>query len=370
MTRRGRVDLHARLRRLRLTAVPLAQIALAAGLAWWVASGPLIGHDVPFFAPIAALISLGVGLGQRLPRLIELVVGVALGVLIGDLLIYVIGTGTLQLVLVVALAVGVAVFLGGGALTTSQTGSSAVLVATLVPPTEEQLFNLDRFVDALVGGGVAILVSALLLPVNPVTVARRAVDPLLGTLADIGDEIANAIRARDRGACDDALGLARRTQSDINNLHEALEGAVEVSRIAPLRWRKKGALESYLDAAVPIDHIARNLRVLSRHAGTMTSRKEPVPPLLLDALTHVTSAIRRLQDALRRGADPAGARREALEAARQAAAALEQTGGFSGQVVSAQVRSLAVDVLRAAGTTERELRSLLPDLPEGTVRYG
>ncbi|HMG28937.1 MAG TPA: FUSC family protein, partial [Jiangellaceae bacterium] len=83
LAERSRQGARDRLRRLRHTAVPIAQCALGAALAWWVATGPLIGHEQPFFAPIAALISLGVGLGQRLPRVVELVAGVAVGVLVG-----------------------------------------------------------------------------------------------------------------------------------------------------------------------------------------------------------------------------------------------------------------------------------------------
>jgi uncharacterized membrane protein YgaE (UPF0421/DUF939 family) len=48
----------AQLRLLRSSAVPILQCGLAAGLAWLVA-GNLIGHEQPFFAPIAAVISLG-----------------------------------------------------------------------------------------------------------------------------------------------------------------------------------------------------------------------------------------------------------------------------------------------------------------------
>ena len=128
--RRSRDTLRTRVRRLRLTAFPILQCAVGAGLAWAVATSPVFGHDQPFFAPLAAIIALGVSLGQRLRRVVELVVGVVVGVLVGDLLIGVIGTGVPQIVLVVALAMGGAVFLGGGAVIVSQAGSSAVLVAT------------------------------------------------------------------------------------------------------------------------------------------------------------------------------------------------------------------------------------------------
>ncbi|MGH8838440.1 MAG: FUSC family protein, partial [Jiangellaceae bacterium] len=158
---RSRQGARDRLRRLRLTAVPIMQCAVGAALAWWVATGPLIGHERPFFAPIAALISLGVGLGQRLPRVVELVVGVAVGVLVGDLLVAWIGTGVAQIALVVALAMVAAVALGGGAVIVTQAAASAVLVATLTPTADEGV-NLDRFVDTLVGGGIGLVVSALL----------------------------------------------------------------------------------------------------------------------------------------------------------------------------------------------------------------
>src|SRR5919106_1545966 len=120
-------------RRLRSSALPIGQCAVAAGLAWYVASD-LVGHARPFFAPIAAVISLGVSLSSRLRRVAELVVGVSLGVLVGDLLISVIGSGAWQIALVVALAMATAVFADGGTLLVAQAGASAVLVATLLPP--------------------------------------------------------------------------------------------------------------------------------------------------------------------------------------------------------------------------------------------
>ena len=64
------VELKPRLRRWRATALPVAQAALAAGLSWLVAVN-VVDHRLPFFAPIAAVICLGVTLGQRLRRGIE-----------------------------------------------------------------------------------------------------------------------------------------------------------------------------------------------------------------------------------------------------------------------------------------------------------
>jgi len=57
----------------------------------------VLGHDTPFFAPIAAVVSLGTSDGQRLRRVAEVAVGVAVGVFVADLLVILIGTGWWQL---------------------------------------------------------------------------------------------------------------------------------------------------------------------------------------------------------------------------------------------------------------------------------
>ena len=70
------------LARLRALWLPVAQAALAATLAWWLAH-EVIGHRNAFFAPIAALIALGVGVSNRPRRVVELTLGVAVGIGVG-----------------------------------------------------------------------------------------------------------------------------------------------------------------------------------------------------------------------------------------------------------------------------------------------
>ena len=123
------------------------QAAVASSLAYLVAE-VLVGHEQPFFAPIAAIICLSVTLGQRNRRAIELVFGVAVGLMVADLLVLVIGNGTLQIAVVVLLAMAAAVFFGGGTILVNQAAVSAVLVVVLQPP--EDVFSPERFVDALI----------------------------------------------------------------------------------------------------------------------------------------------------------------------------------------------------------------------------
>ena len=151
---------------------------MAAALAWFLAHD-VIGRPMPFFAPIAAVITLASSMGQRLRRTAELVIGVAIGIGVGDSLILLIGSGPWQIGLVVVLAILVATGVGGGTPLVVQSASSAVLVATLTRTTG---LPWTRFFDALVGGGVGLAVMTILLPLNPLTVVRRAVDPALTAL--------------------------------------------------------------------------------------------------------------------------------------------------------------------------------------------
>ncbi len=365
----SRQGMRERLHRLRRTALPIVQCAVGAALAWLIATSPPIDHDQPFFAPIAALISIGVGFGQRLPRVVELVAGVAVGVLVGDLLVAWIGTGVVQIVLIVGLAMAAAVILGGGSVIVTQAGASAVLVATLTAPASSGI-SLDRFVDTLVGGVVGVVVSVVLLPVNPVRTARRQIDPVLATLAELIDDCAKALVDGDRASAAHTLEQARGTQEAIDAVDEALEGSSEVAMIAPVRWRARGHLTGYLDAAEPIDHIARDLRVMVRHIIAMLRRREPVPPTLPQALRTLAGAIRLLRIELARDDNTDECRAAAVTAAELATEALDETGGFAGQIVVAQVRALAVDVLRATGLDREVIVRLLPTLPAGPVSYG
>jgi uncharacterized membrane protein YgaE (UPF0421/DUF939 family) len=181
---------------------------VAAGAAWLVAHD-LVGHQRPFFAPVAAVISLGVSLANRLRRAVELVVGVSLGVLVGDLLISRIGSGWWQIALAVILAVSAAVFADGGAMLVNQAAASAVLVATLLPPG--QAGGLDRCVDALIGGLVGVLVVAVL-PSDPVAPVRRDARALLDELAAALSGASDALRTGDAEVVLEALERARRSQ--------------------------------------------------------------------------------------------------------------------------------------------------------------
>jgi uncharacterized membrane protein YgaE (UPF0421/DUF939 family) len=347
--------------RLRASAIPITQCAVAAGLAWFVAHD-LVGHQRPFFAPIAAVISLGVSLGNRLRRVVELVLGVSLGVLVGDLLISAIGSGAWQIVLVVGLAMAIAVFADGATLLVAQAASSAVLVATLLPPGQQG--GIDRCIDALIGGAVGVLVVAVL-PTDPVGPVRRRARALLDELATVLDLIADALRNRDSGSAAPALERARASQPLIDELRAALRAGQEVTAVSPLHRRRRRVLGRFAELAERADYAMRNARVLGRRVYGALETDEPVTPELPDLLGELSSAVRALTDQLGREGDRERAREPVLDVVRHSSALSDEwIGGSSEQVIVAQLRSIALDLLQATGMTRAEAREAMRRQPQ------
>jgi uncharacterized membrane protein YgaE (UPF0421/DUF939 family) len=343
---RSRVSVRMRFERLRLAWRSLLQVCLAAALAWLIATD-VLGHKQPFFAPVAAIITLGITVGQRGRRAVELALGVAVGIAVADLLVLVIGTGAAQLALVVLLAMAAAIFLGSGQILATQAAVSAALVATLQPPTHGITFT--RFTDALVGGGVALVVNALLLPGHPVDMVRRAAAPLLEELAATLEDVADAIEHRDADLARKTLERARHIDELEDVLAEAIEVGRETTRYALPRRRSRGLVESYGDAAARIDLAVRNVRVLARGTIRALSLDENVPPEVATALRDLAEATLALRAAIDDPSRADDVRDAAVRAASEATLVLESTGNMSVSVIVGQVRSTAVDLLTAVG---------------------
>ncbi|MDW5324999.1 FUSC family protein [Plantactinospora sp. KLBMP9567] len=354
---RVRGALVERWRQLRAVEVVVAQSAVSAALAWFLAA-ELVGNPQPVFAPIAAMVTLGISAGQRLRRAVELVLGVTAGIAVGDGLIYVIGRGSWQIGVGAALAMTVTILAGGSAGIVSQAATSSVLVATLRPPTEGIYFT--RLIDALIGGAVALSVMALLLPVNPVTVVSRVARPALNVLVEGLTVTARGLAERDQDPVQEALAALTRGEEKLDEFYEVLPQGREAATIAPLRWRSRAALQQYVKAAEYVERAVRNARVLTRRAVTLLRDDEPAPKELVASLCGLAEAAKVVQRDLRRGSMPKGAVELVCHAVEQASAAYRQGLGFSGNVVVAQVRAIATDLLGTTGLphdeAEREVR--------------
>jgi hypothetical protein len=334
---------------------PILQTAVAASLAWFLASTAL-GHDQPYFAAIAAVISTGVVVGQEGRRVFELVFGVACGLAVADLLVVLIGTGTVQIGVVVALAMVVAWLLGGGPALVSEAGVTALFTVMLDPSTSG--WSPERFVDALLGAGVALGVRAVF-PSDPRHLVERAAHPIFDDLVSALEETAAALRWRDLGRAESALQKAREIDGRMDAFREALDAGYDTARLSPPRRRALGQLGFYATAADQLDLAVRNVRVLARAAATAVREGEAVPEALTETILDLARAVETLSSYIEEPEHPVETRGFALEAAGGATAVLEERNDLRTSMLVGQVRSTAVDLLRAAGMDSTEAHEAL-----------
>ena len=332
---RVRATLRQRGYALRLMALPILQCSVAAAIAWLVATR-IFEHTRPFFAPIAVVICIGVG----------------------DLFISAVGTGWWQLALVLGLAMTTAVLLGGGTLVTLQAGSSSILVATLLPPGGTA--GIDRMLDALIGG-VLGLAAVALMPGDPRDALDKRARDLLGELATALVAAADAITKNDREIAQQALRHAR-TQRTGDDYRAALSAAQEIAAISPLHRRQRHRIARYATATEPVDRAVRNSRVLLRRTRSALTDDEHFPSVLPRALRQLAGAATDFAAVLEEDGDPDQVREAIREAARIVDAHDLDDVGFSARVVTAQLRSVAVDLLQATGLDHDNARSFLPSM--------
>lgn len=330
---------------------------MASSLAYFFAFY-VVGHQRPFFAPIAAVICLSVTLGKRRRRVLDLVFGVAVGLTIADVIVRFIGTGTVQIGVVVLLAMVAAVFFGGGVLLVNQAAISALLVVLLQPP--DTVFSPNRFIDALVGGGVALAINYLF-PVNPERLVEGAARPVFEELVGVLEEVAAALEAGDADRANQALLKARDIDDRVRRFYEALDAGHETARLSPTRRRSLRHLELYAAAGSRIELAVINVRVLARGAANAARRGDPVPPKLPEAILDLARAVRSLASYLEESQEPEEARRYALKAAEGATALLEERHDLGVSVLVGQIRSAAVDLLRSTGMDQASALAALEE---------
>ena len=359
--RQGRASLRVRAERLRAGGWPIVQTALAAGLAWALATA-VLGEEQPAFAPIAAVISLGITLGQRGRRAVELAGGVVVGITIADAIVSLLGGGPLQIALIVALAMSAALLVSGGGLLVTEAGVSATLIAVLEPAGGDGV-SIERVVEALLGGGVALVMNYLFFPIRPELLVGRAASRVFGSLGTTLGDIARALDDGDPDLAERTLDRARAIDPEMDALAEAIATGQETARLAPGRWRAGGLLQLYAEAASQLDLAVRNTRVLARAVRRLVDGREAAPWELTEAVRELADAVWSLAAQLDEPERDYPTRELALRAGARATALLEERGDLAVSVVVGQIRSTAIDLLRASGMDAASAAAALEEHP-------
>jgi uncharacterized membrane protein YgaE (UPF0421/DUF939 family) len=358
---RSRSEARGRVRRLVSRLFFIVQCGLGAATAWWVAAD-VLHHNRPFFAPVTAIISLGLSFGQRLRRVTEVMIGVAVGVFIGDLFVHFFRSGVWQIVVVVTLSMSITALLGAGMLLTTQAGVQSVIVTTLVA-APGQAFT--RWLDAVVGGLVALLFT-LVAPAAPLRRPRQQAAVVVRELSVILADTVRALTERDSDLASATLARARDSERMLDELRALSAEGIAVVRLSPLRRRHLPSVQAIADLVEPLDRAIRNLRVLVRRAAVATWREEAVPTAYVELLSALAATTEDIARELQERRLPVNARTGLHRIAEQSAA-IDPTSGLSGEVMRAQIRSMVVDLLMLTGLTQDEARAHVPESTTSTT---
>lgn len=222
-------------RRVADSAWPLVQGTAAAVIAWTIAKYAL-DHDEPFFAPVAAVIALNATVGERGLNAVRLMQGVVVGIIVGELTLALLGGEPGSLALATFVAMTIAVALGGARITVAQAAVGAILTVAI----GDAEAGYERFIDAVVGAGVALTFSQLLFSPEPVRLLRSAES---AALADMGRGLeltADALERDDEELAEAAVSRLRDLRDQLVELGRTRRASSRVSRRSAA-WRSQRA---------------------------------------------------------------------------------------------------------------------------------
>ncbi|HEX4108287.1 MAG TPA: FUSC family protein [Solirubrobacteraceae bacterium] len=321
---------------------PVAQTTAAAGLAWLVAHR-VLGHPQPFFAPIAAAVSLGTTDLRRTHRVVQMVIGVLLGIGVGEAVYSIAGAGALPIALAVAATMLLAVVVAAGAdlladgmMFVNQAAASAIIVVAL----HRQGTGSERVVDALVGGAMALLFATLLFPADPERLVARSRRALLLALCETLARTAADLEGTRSADREWTINTGERIHARLGELHAACERAREIVHIAPRRFNVRAPVLAGCARARRLDAVADRVLGLMRAAPEALAEGTLFSPSLTDALCTLAGAL---------SSAAAGGEAAAIEQARRTQALPNMRPGSAEAVVAHLTRACARELLDALG---------------------
>ena len=331
----------------------LVAVAASYAFAHWV-----LGHAFPVLAVTVTISSLGFTRDARPRRVAESVLGILLGIALADGLSLLVGKGLWQLLVVLLV-----VFLVGRALSPNPAFAVAAaipsaLVVLLPDPTGGPF---TRSLDALVGGVVALLVTALV-PRDPRRAELRDGRLLFGVFDESAGSIVDCLTVPEPAAGELALGRLRRTQAMVDSWRVSHDTAISVARISPFLRRFLPELQRHGRLLEAADLTARHLRHVARRCEFLVRDGLPRPALAA-VVAEVGTGIRLLGAELDDPAQVGAARSLLTDLARRLdPAVLIPDAGVAESSILILLRPLTVDLLVGTGMDVERARELLPRL--------
>lgn len=336
---------------------PAVQITIGALLAYSIAHYGL-QHVTPLLAVTVCITSLGFSRDARPRRILQTAIGMVVGIAISEISLIYLGSGALQIALVLLVVLLSARFISTSSAFAVTAAIQAMLVQIL-PAPDGGVFI--RTFDGLIGGVMALIVTALI-PRDPRGLARTDANKLFDFFIETLQDLRLALRDSNKSLSNQALKNARATQPLIDNWRMSLDSALSISRISPFLMKHKPELRKQRSLMRAMDLATRNLRVIVRRVNFLL-KDDVARPYLADLFEQLAEAVTNLREGLSDPEDLVLAKTQLLEIIKQLD---PKKFGIADQLREASVllllRPLLVDLLCASGMTEDEARNELPEV--------
>jgi uncharacterized membrane protein YgaE (UPF0421/DUF939 family) len=274
------------------TAVQIIKAAVASGVGW--EAGVLLGQPKPYFVVLAVVITMAGNTYGSLLRGGQYLLGVLVGLGLGVAAQRLVGLSApvVALMILFALAMGTRVKVGRD--TNIQIAISALLLLAIGAVD----WGVTRLWETAVGGAVAVVISALFWPPNPVREVRAGIARRRRQLREDLLRACELIDAPDRGkAAPSHLARVRRRIEDADAGIAEISAADEALRWNPWHAGRRTELEALEGRARLIAALYQHVRSAARYISDAVTR-DTEPPPWADAKAPLVEAASAVCDAM------------------------------------------------------------------------
>ncbi len=236
--------------------------ALAAGISWALAAS-LIGAVKPYFAPLAAILSVQATVAESVSRGAQRILGVLGGILLAMLFTRWIGLSAWSLAVLVFIAMVLATRLHLGVQGVPQVAISALMVMAVGSGVRGYAWY--RALDTALGGVVAVAVSALVWPPDLTPEAAESLRLLALGLAQILEAMQHdLVEGLKLEEANRHLQKARAIQEGLDSARRGLKRAETSLRWNPWHRHAEGRSVKLSQALDVLDHSLMQVRGIAR----------------------------------------------------------------------------------------------------------
>ncbi|WP_299754648.1 FUSC family protein [uncultured Pontibacter sp.] len=245
----------------------IVKTALAASVSWLVATA-ILGSEYPFFAPLAAILTVQVTVADSVEKATQRIIGIVGGVAVSLLIGHWLSISSFSIFLVIIIGMGISKALRMNPQIVSQVAVSSFLV--LAFGFQEEGYALERVVETLMGSVVAVLINALIVPQNAIPEVEKSMLALGEQGTKTLQFLATQLRQTEKGQLvgrQETDALIAATEQSIKSLQLAEQSL----KYNPFLTHKRTRLSRLSIGVKRLEHITTQIRGIRRGIADLNS---------------------------------------------------------------------------------------------------